>query len=62
MSSDIKSWRRECVFCARANACPGFEKSPLHQTVVGAPLDRIGVDILGPLPRTSNSNEYIKVL
>ena len=33
-----------------------------HQTVVGAPLDRIGIDILGPLPRTSKGNEYIIVL
>ena len=62
MSSDIKSWCRECDICARAKTGPGFGKSPLHQSVVGAPLDRIGIDILGPLPRTSNGNEYIIVL
>ena len=41
---------------------PGFGKSPLSQSVVGAPLNTIGVDTLGSLPRTSNGNEYIIAL
>ena len=61
MSSDIKSWCRECDICARAKTGPDLG-NPLHQSVVGARLDRIGIDILGPLPRTSNGNEYIIVL
>lgn len=62
MSSDIKRWCKECDICARAKAGPGFGKSPLQQSITGAPLDRVGIDIVGPLPRTSNGNEYIIVL
>lgn len=62
MSTDIKRWCKECDVCARAKAGPGFSKSPLHQSVIGAPLDRVGIDIVGPLPRTNNGNEYIIVL
>ena len=28
----------------------------------GSPLERIAIDIVGPLPRTENGNEYIMVV
>ncbi|VDI69815.1 Hypothetical predicted protein, partial [Mytilus galloprovincialis] len=37
-------------------------KSPLRQSKSSAPLERINVDIVGPLPVTANGNEYIIVL
>jgi hypothetical protein len=29
---------------------------------VGAPWERMAIDILGPLPRTDNGNKYIMVV
>jgi hypothetical protein len=57
--SDIKRWCRQCDSCARAKAGPGVGKSPLHQSVTGAPLNRIAVDIVSPLPQTADGNEYL---
>lgn len=62
MSSDITRWCRQCDSCARAKTGPGVGKSPSHQSVTGAPLYRIAVDIVGPLRQTSNGNEYVIVL
>lgn len=62
MSSDVRRWCKECDICARAKTGPGLGRSSLCQSVTGAPLDRIGIDIVGPLPVTNDGNEYIIVL
>ena len=62
MSSDVKRWCAQCDTCARVKNGPGVGKSSLCQSVTGAPLDRIGIDIVGPLPVTNDGNEYIIVL
>lgn len=45
-----------------AKSGPGLGKFPLQQTSVGAPFDRIGIDIVGPCPVTENGNEYLIVI
>ena len=62
MSSDINRWCRQCVICARAKAGPGSGRSSLCRSITGLPLDRVGIDIVGPLPVTNDGNEYIIVL
>lgn len=62
MSSDVRRWCKECDICARAKTGPGLGRSSLCQSVTGAPLDRIGIDIVGPLPVTNDGNEYVIVL
>ena len=34
----------------------------LKQSVATAPMERIAIDILGPLPKTVSGNEYIMVI
>ncbi len=34
----------------------------MHHVPVGAPLDRVALDIVGPLPETENGNNYIVVI
>ncbi|VDI48927.1 Hypothetical predicted protein [Mytilus galloprovincialis] len=62
MTSDISSWVRECIVCAKAKPGPGVGRFPLQQSLVGCPFDRIGVDIVGPCPITENENEYLIVV
>ncbi|CAG2225233.1 unnamed protein product [Mytilus edulis] len=61
-TENIKLWCLECDLCARCKPGPGVGKSPLRQSKSSAPLERINVDIVGPLPVTANGNEYIIVL
>ena len=37
-------------------------RGPTQQFNVGAPLERVALDILGPLPETYNGNRYISVI
>jgi hypothetical protein len=62
MTSDVRRWCKTCDVCARRKAGPGVGKSPLQQSPVGGPLERIAVDIMGPLPMTRNGNKYIMVV
>ena len=50
MRTDIRRWCRQCDLCARAKPGPGLGRHPLQQSFVGAPLERIGIDIVGNCP------------
>ena len=60
--NDVASWIKQCQSCAkRKMPAPKFH-SALQQSLVGAPFERIALDILGPLPRTKRGNRYILVV
>ena len=61
MGEDVARWCQECQLCARRKSGPGRGKSTLQQFKVFQPMFVFADDILGPLPRTNNSNEYIIV-
>ena len=62
MSADIRRWCKQCDVCAQNKRGPGTGKAPLTQFSVGAPLDVIALDIIGPLQTTENGNSFILVL
>ena len=62
MNSDLRRWIHQCDMCCRSKPGPGLGKSPLQQSPVGYPLERIGIDIVGPCPITENGNEFIIVV
>ena len=62
MSESVNRWCQNCEHCAKRKPGPGKGKSPLKQSISSAPLERIAIDIMGPLPLTRNGNEYIMVL
>ncbi|CAC5365137.1 unnamed protein product [Mytilus coruscus] len=62
MSDSIKLWINSCDICAKGKPGPGKGKSPLKSSVSTYPLDRIAIDIIGPLPITTGGNEYIMVV
>ena len=53
---------------ARCDECEAIKppgrsmKAPLGKMMVGAPMDRLGTDDLGPLPETPRGNKYILVV
>ena len=55
--SDI--WVEKCDTCVSVKKPPQKPQAPLGTMPVGAPLDRLATDILGPLPLTPRGNQYI---
>ena len=59
---DVKDWCRKCPQCQKRNSPSKRHRAPLKQYPVGVPFERIGIDILGPLPETFHGNKYIVVI
>jgi len=62
LKEDVKLWVTQCDVCAAVKAPPKHPKAPIGDMRVGAPMDRISMDILGPLPLTPRGNKYILVV
>ena len=62
MREDVKYWCTTCdVYASRKP--PGKRlRAPIQKYLVGAPLERIAIDIMGPLPTTNKKNSYILVI
>ena len=50
------------MICAKQKPTHGRHRGLLKQSVATAPIERIAIDILGPLPKTVSGNEYIMVI
>ena len=61
IKDDVEKYCSKCTLCA-ARKKPKPAKSPLGSNVVLAPMERIAVDILGPLPKTESGNTYVLVI
>lgn len=52
----------ECVACASKKNPTKLSRAPLVSMKTGAPLEKVALDIVGPLPKTSRGNQYIVVI
>ena len=59
MGDDIKRHVQSCDICQKRQK--PLRTEPLHPIKVGRPFDRLGMDIVGPLPLTKLGNQYIIV-
>ena len=59
---DVLRWCRQCDVCAQSKSGSCRKRAKLGHVPVRAPLERIAVDTMGPLPKTINDNEYIMVV
>ncbi|MES9884745.1 MAG: reverse transcriptase domain-containing protein [Sedimenticola sp.] len=59
---DIRLFCLTCFRCQQAENQRRKPKAPLKQSRVGAVLERVALDIMGPLPVTSTGNKYILVI
>ena len=61
MKIDINNWVLKCDACAANKKPTRTPRAPLGNMKVGGVLDRLSIDILGPLIETPRSNRYIMV-
>ncbi|KMQ85118.1 integrase core domain protein [Lasius niger] len=59
---DVEQWCKTCKICISKKGPLGKGKSPLQIYNVGAPFERLQMDILGPLPITTSGNRYLLVI
>ena len=62
MSDDVKHWCRTCDKCEARKAPNKTPKAALQKYVVGAPMERLAIDVMGPLPLSNKRNSYILVV
>ena len=60
--TDINIWVNKCDSCGAIKLPNKTVRAPLGSMPVGAPMDRLATDIMGPLPETSRGNKYILVV
>ena len=59
MYRDIQEYVKTCEECQRRQK--GHRKEPLHPIQIGRAFERVGIDLVGPLPITKQNNRYIIV-
>ena len=59
---DIQDWCRSCDLCASKKGPQRRSRAPMSQYNVGAPMERLALDVLGPLPITDNGNKYLLIV
>ena len=59
---DVEDWCRSCTKCASRKSPTHPNHALLQTELTGTPLQRVAMDILGPLPETERHNKYILVI
>ena len=60
-SKYVKAFCKACDLCASWRGPAKKIRAPLSQYNIGAPMERLAIDILGPLPLSSRGNKYILI-
>ncbi len=62
LRDSVSTWIHKCAKCGARKRPICMPKAPLGDYRVGAPMDRVATDILGPLPLTERGNRYVLVI
>ena len=58
---DVAEWCSKCDPCAARKGPPRKPRAPLSLYNVGSPMERVAIDILGPLPESDAGNKYLLI-
>jgi transposase InsO family protein/predicted aspartyl protease len=58
----IEGWCRNCMVCQARKAPQRKARGKMQQYIVGEPMERVAMDILGPLPESLSGNKYILII
>ena len=62
LREDVENWCRACTECQRAKNVTRKPRAKLRVSKVGAPMERVGIDILGPMTQTRRGYRYVLVI
>ena len=58
---DVENWCKACAKCASRKSPTRRRRAPMQSGLVGTPMQRVAMDILGPLPVTARENKYVLI-
>ena len=61
-TKDVEKWCKRCEPCTKRKGPKNRTRAPLKQYISGAPMERLAIDILGPLPVSDSGNKYLLVI
>ncbi len=56
---DVEDYCRRCDSCTARKGPTDRSHAQFQQFPAGGPMERVGIDVLGPFPRTERGNRYI---
>ena len=59
---DVEDWCRTCQECSSRKSPSRHYRAKMSTDSTGNPLQRVAMDILGPLPVTERQNKYVLVI
>lgn len=59
---DIDLFVRNCHICRSRSGPSRRLKGEMQKCIMGAPFERLGIDVLGPLPKSNLGNRYIVIV
>ena len=62
MGKDISTYVSTCSVCSKNKKTGKYGKFPMQEYQASAPMERVHLDFLGPLPKTAQGNEYVLVM
>ncbi|XP_045167543.2 uncharacterized protein LOC123530833 [Mercenaria mercenaria] len=58
LSKDVEAYVLSCNVCNRNKKTKRYGRVPLTEFQAGAPMERVHIDFMGPLPKTTHGNEH----
>lgn len=62
MSDAVRRYIKSCDSCTARKLSREKNRAPLGTYLVGEPMERVAIDILGPLPLSKSGKKYILVM
>ena len=62
MSSEVEQYVLSCPVCSQNKKSGRYRVHPMKEYHSGAPMERVHIDFLGPLPKTAAGNEHILMM
>jgi hypothetical protein len=59
--NDVERWCQKCDICAASRGPEARNRDHMHQYNVGAPFERIAIEVAGPFPRSVQGNRYLLI-
>jgi hypothetical protein len=58
----VENFCRHCDICASRKPPPKIICAPMQQHLTGVPLERVSLDVMGPLPKSDKDNKFVLLI